>query len=153
MRLSNGLSCLKAAETVGYQEMPMIIVRYVAYQAAADLRTHVAAAAEEVAARTLGKLREVTVVLAEEVDRATWFVGGMPLAPGAAAFWLQIAVTAGTNTKAESAAFVREAFQAMEQLLGPVDERSYVLVQAADGDGYGYGGLTQNARWANAQAR
>lgn len=29
-------------------------------------------------------------------------------------------------------------------------EESYALVHAIDGDGYGYGGRTRNARWAEA---
>lgn len=133
--------------------MPMITVRYVSDDAGAELRVKIATAATDVATRTLGKSADVTVVLAEGAARDSWFVGSAPLPVGVGAFWLQIAVTAGTNTKAETAAFVREAFAAMSRLLGPVDERSYVLVHAVEGDGYGYGGRTQNARWAESQAR
>jgi hypothetical protein len=39
-----------------------------------------------------------------------------------AAFWLTITVTAGTNTKAETARFVREASAGMEALLGPLHQ-------------------------------
>jgi 4-oxalocrotonate tautomerase len=38
----------------------------------------------------------------------------------------------------------------MEKLLGPLHEESYVFVHAVDGDAYGYGGRTQNGRWAAA---
>jgi len=38
----------------------------------------------------------------------------------------------------------------MAALLGPLHEESYVLVHAVDGDTYGYGGRTQNGRWAAA---
>jgi 4-oxalocrotonate tautomerase len=59
-------------------------------------------------------------------------------------------VAAGTNTKTETTRFVHEAFAEMQRLLGPLHEESYVLVHAADGDAYGYGGRTQNGRWAAA---
>lgn len=36
------------------------------------------------------------------------------------------------------------------QLLGPLHEESYILTHAIDGDSYGYGGRTQNGRWAAA---
>jgi len=131
--------------------MPMITVRYLDRKEAGDLRAAVAAAAADVSERTLGKARDVTAVLAEPADPASWFVGGSVVSDSPlAAFFLEITVTAGTNTKAETSAFVREMFERMETLLGPVDARSYVNVRAADGDGYGYGGRTQNSRWAEA---
>lgn len=130
--------------------MPMIIVRYVSRDDSPDFRTKVADAVGEVTARVLGKAAGVTVVLAEPADPSAWFIAGAPLSSsGLAAFWLEIIVTAGTNTKIETSAFVAQAFERLGQLLGPLDERSYVSVRAADGDGYGYGGRTQNARWAD----
>ena len=56
----------------------------------------------------------------------------------------------GTNTKEETTAFVKAAYEGMEALLGKLHEECYVLVHAADGDAYGYGGRTQNGRWAAA---
>src|SRR6185437_16031555 len=58
--------------------------------------------------------------------------------------------TSGTNSKTETTRFVRAAFEGMQELLGPLHEESYVLVHATDGDAYGYGGRTQNGRWAAA---
>jgi 4-oxalocrotonate tautomerase len=52
--------------------------------------------------------------------------------------------------KADTTAFVRAVFDGMSALLGPIHEESYVLVHAVDGDAYGYGGRTQNGRWAAA---
>jgi 4-oxalocrotonate tautomerase len=40
------------------------------------------------------------------------------------------------------------AFEAMRDLLGDVHEVRFVLVQAVDGDSYGYGGRTQKVRRA-----
>ncbi|MBP0650797.1 hypothetical protein J8J40_27490, partial [Mycobacterium tuberculosis] len=61
-----------------------------------------------------------------------------------------IRVPPGSPTKAAPAAFVRAAFDGMAALLGPLHDESYVLVHATDGDAYGFGGRTQNARWATA---
>lgn len=129
--------------------MPMITVRYVTHAAKPDIRTDVAALASRLAAEHLRKDPAVTAVLAEPADPYSWFVAGKhPTDEGLSAFWLDIKITAGTNTKAETAAFIRHAFQGMERLLGPLHAESYVLVDAVDGDAYGYGGRTQNARWA-----
>jgi len=76
--------------------------------------------------------------------------GKHPTATGLSAFWLDIKITAGTNNKTETTRFVQATFAGMQELLGPLHEESYVLVHAVDADAYGYGGRTQNGRWAAA---
>jgi 4-oxalocrotonate tautomerase len=118
-----------------------------------DLVPEAAALAARLAAEHLKKRPEVTAVLAEPADPAQWFVGGQSLAShGLSAVWLTIAVTAGTNIKDEAEAFVGAAFAGMAELLGPLHEVSYVVVQDVDGDRWGYGGRSQNARRAAARA-
>ena len=51
--------------------------------------------------------------------------------------------------RAPIAAFVQAALGGMAALLGPLHAESYVHVLTADGDAYGYGGRTQNARWSD----
>ncbi|GGF11610.1 4-oxalocrotonate tautomerase [Aliidongia dinghuensis] len=129
--------------------MPMITVRYVTPKEGEDLRPRIAELAVRLGHEKLGKDPGVTAVLVEAADPQGWFIAGKrPTDAGLAAFWLDIKITAGTNTKAETAAFVKAVFDGMSALLGPTHEESYVLVHAADGDAYGYGGRTQNARWA-----
>ncbi len=131
--------------------MPMISIRYVTPAPRPGLQAEVAALAARLAAEHLGKDPGVTAVLAEPAQPEDWFIAGArPTEAGLAAVWLDIKVTAGTNTKAETARFVAAAFAGMASLLGPLHEESYVLVHAADGDAYGYGSRTQNARWAEA---
>lgn len=129
--------------------MPMITIRYVTPKQGADIRPQIAALATRLAHEMLGKDQQVTAVLAEAADPQSWFIANKhPTDVGLAAFWLDIKITAGTNTKAETSAFVKATFEGMGQLLGQLHEESYVLVHAADGDAYGFGGRTQNARWA-----
>jgi 4-oxalocrotonate tautomerase len=129
--------------------MPMITVRYVRPQEGEDIRPRIAELATRLAHDKLGKDLSLTAVLAEPADPQGWFIAGKrPTEAGLAAFWLDIKITAGTNTKAETPGFVKAVFDEMTTLLGPIHEESYVLIHAADGDAYGYGGRTQNARWA-----
>ncbi|WGF87445.1 tautomerase family protein [Marinivivus vitaminiproducens] len=131
--------------------MPMITVRYVTPKPRPELRDAIAALASTLASEILGKDRAVTAVLVQEAQPRDWFIAGRhPTDDGLSAFWLDIKITAGTNTKTETTAFVNAAFPGMEALLGPLHEESYVFVHAVDGDGYGYGGRTQNGRWAAA---
>ena len=132
--------------------MPMISVRYVTPTPKSELRSEIAALAARLGAERLAKDPSVTAVLVEPADPEGWFVAGRRPAveDGKGAFWLDIKITAGTNTKGETTAFVRAAFEGMAALLGPQHEESYVLVHAVDGDTYGYGGRTQNGRWAAA---
>jgi len=129
--------------------MPMITVRYVTPQPRPELRGQVAALVARLAAEHLGKDPNVTAVLVETAEPESWFVAGRRATEaGLSAFWLDIKITAGTNVKADTTAFVAAAFEDMRALLGPLHEESYVLVHAVDGDAYGYGGRTQNGRWA-----
>ncbi|HEY8613239.1 MAG TPA: 4-oxalocrotonate tautomerase [Roseomonas sp.] len=131
--------------------MPMIMLRYATPDERPGMRPALAALASRLAAERLGKDPGVTAVLVEEADPEGWFVAGRSLAEvGLSAFWLDIKITAGTNTKAETAAFVRDCFAEMQAFIGPLHEESYVLVHAADGHAYGYGGRTQEGRWAAA---
>ncbi|WP_043834203.1 tautomerase family protein [Muricoccus aerilatus] len=129
--------------------MPMITVRYVTASPRAGISADIAKLVTRLGAEQLNKDSKVTAVLVEEADPQGWFIAGKhPTDEGLSAFWLDIKITAGTNTKAETTAFVRAAFIEMEELIGPLHEESYVLVHAADSDAYGYGGRTQNGRWA-----
>ena len=129
--------------------MPMITVRYVRPNDGEDVRPRIAELAARLAHEELGKDPGVTAVLVEAADPQGWFIAGKrPTDAGLAAFWLDIKITAGSNTKAETTAFVKAMYDGMEALIGPIHEECYVLVHAADGDAYGYGGRTQNGRWA-----
>ena len=131
--------------------MPMITVRYVTPKPRPELRAPIAALASKLAAEHLGKDPGVTAVLVEPADPEGWFIAGAhPTAAGRSAFWLDIKITAGTNLKGETTTFVQAAFEAMQHLLGPLHDESYVFVHAVDGDAYGFGGRTQNGRWAAA---
>lgn len=131
--------------------MPMITVRYVTPNPRPELRDRIAALASRLGAERLGKDKGVTAVLVEAADPQSWFIAGKrPTDAGLSAFWLDIKVTAGTNVKGDTTAFVGAVFDGMQALLGPLHEESYVLVHAVDGDAYGYGGRTQNGRWAAA---
>lgn len=131
--------------------MPMITIRFVTPRPRPELKPEIAALAARLSAEILGKDPDVTAVLVEAADPDSWYIAGRrPTEAGLSAFWLDIKITAGTNTKAETAAFVNAAYARMEELLGPLHEECYVHVHATDGDAYGYGGRTQNARWAAA---
>ena len=63
-----------------------------------------------------------------------------------ASFYFDIKVVDETNTKAEKARFVAEAFAAFERILGNLHPESYVYVQDVRATAYGYGGRTQEDR-------
>ena len=110
--------------------MPMVTIRYVTPELRPDLPEQIAALATRLAADHLSKRPEVTAVLVEPAAPGSWFVAGQnPTQLELSAFWLTITITAGTNVKAETAAFIRAAFDGMQELLGPVHEESYVLAR------------------------
>src|SRR5512133_445372 len=128
--------------------MPMITVQYSTSRSERGLKTAVAQAASDLAARILRKDPKVTGVLVQAVDPTEWFCAGQSLAQsGLAAFWLEIRITEGTNTKDEKASFIAAVFERMGELLGPLHVESYVYAHDAAADGYGFGGVTQERRY------
>jgi 4-oxalocrotonate tautomerase len=97
----------------------------------------------------LGKRPEVTAVLIDDLPVARWHIGGQAATETTAL--LQIDITAGTNTEAEKAAFVAQAFAELQRQLGagkPLAQASYVTVRELPATDWGYGGHTQAARRA-----
>ena len=132
--------------------MPFIHLRY-STPTEKDLREPLAAFLTETTARVLRKKPEVTAVAVEQVPASHWFIGSRSLADHRkATFFVEVRVTRGTNVKEEKAAYLREVFRGLESLLGPVHPESYVHVHEAEGDAYGYGGVSQEARWVRANS-
>ena len=101
-----------------------------------------------ITASILGKRPELTAVMIEEVPASRWQVGAHPVRR--TTFWLEISITAATNTAAQKAAFVEAAFDALQGLLGGggngLEPASYVIVRELSATDWGYGGQTQAAR-------
>ena len=104
----------------------------------------------QLTAQTLGKRADLTAVLIEEWPPGRWFIGGQAVQRPTAL--LSIRITAGTNSAAQKAAFVREAHALLRQLLAVeagLEEASYVVVHELPAPDWGYDGRTQQARLGN----
>ena len=103
-------------------------------------------------AEILGKDPKVTAVAVEFIPRKQWYIAGRSTEEiGKAAFFLDVRISDGTNTKDEKARFVAAMFAALDALLGGVDPESYVHVDDVRADAYGYGGLTQERRYVQSR--
>jgi len=117
--------------------------------AQAALMAELAADLTQLTAAVLGKRPEVTAVMVEALSPAQWFIGGLSVAQATA--WLEIRITAGTNTATEKADFIAQAHALLQRHLGPLAPASYVIVQELPASDWGYGGQTQAARQAARQ--
>ena len=96
----------------------------------------------------LGKRQELTAIECVSVKPTHWFIGGQRLQQKpCAAFYLDVKVTEGTNTKAEKAEYVRRVFDAMQQILGALDPACYIVIHEVHADAWGYAGQTQEFRY------
>jgi 4-oxalocrotonate tautomerase len=125
--------------------MPVLHLRTSPLSGPAQARD-LARAVCELSTRLLGKKLPVSACLVEELPASHWFVAGEPV-KGATAF-LEVHISAGTNTSEEKAAFVREAFAELDRQLGGLTEVSYVIVHEVPKPDWGYGGRTQASRQA-----
>ena len=112
-----------------------------------EIHRTLAGALTRLTALHLGKRPEVTVVLIDELPAGRWHVGASEVqAPTA---FLEISITAGTNTEQEKQGFIEAAFDELQRQLGmsrPLEVASYVIVRELPASDWGYGGQTQAAR-------
>lgn len=102
----------------------------------------------ELTSRVLGKSPAVTAIAIDYIDPHDWIVGGASLADqNKSSVYFDIKITDETNTKAEKAQYVREAFNGFARLFGNLHDESYIYVQDVRADAYGYGGQTQEWRY------
>jgi 4-oxalocrotonate tautomerase len=98
--------------------------------------------------RILKKKPEVTSIAIDYVHPDDWIVGGRSLSEqGKSSLYFDIKITDETNTKAEKAEYIQQAFEAFRRLLGNLHEESYIYVQDVRAASYGYGGKTQEYRF------
>jgi len=106
-----------------------------------------ASALTRITAEQLGKREEVTAVMIDDIPAARWHIGGTDVqAPTA---FLEISITAGTNTATEKAAFIAAAYAELQRQLSGgqgLALASYVIVREVAATDWGYGGQTQAAR-------
>ncbi len=106
-----------------------------------------ASALTDLTVQLLGKRREVTAVVIDDLPAARWHIGGAPVAQPTAL--LEISITQGTNTEEDKAAFIAAAFAELQRQLagdGALATASYVVVRELHASDWGYGGRTQQAR-------
>jgi 4-oxalocrotonate tautomerase len=127
--------------------MPILNVK-VSAKKSAGLTKAISGILLELTSRILHKKPEVTSIAIDYVDPDDWIVAGKSLTEqGKNSIYFDIKITDETNTKAEKAQYIREAFAAFGQLLGNLHEESYIYVEDVRAAAYGYGGLTQEYRY------
>ncbi|WP_055326613.1 tautomerase family protein [Ralstonia solanacearum] len=127
--------------------MPILNVK-VSARRSPEMTRKIAATLLELTSRILGKDPNVTAIAIDYVDPEDWIVGGRTLAvQGRHSVHFDIKVTDETNTKAEKAQYIGEAFEAFSRLLGNLHEERYIYIQDVRAASYGYGGKTQEYRF------
>jgi 4-oxalocrotonate tautomerase len=128
--------------------VPMITVQLAATPAPA-LSARVAHSLTDLTAAHLHKDPSLVSVSVDYVDPAHWFVAGANERP---AFFVEIRVTQGTNTKDDKAAYVAAVQAELAALLDAPGPRGYVQVAEVHADAYGFGGLTAERRYVESHA-
>jgi 4-oxalocrotonate tautomerase len=117
----------------------------VSAQRTPELSARIAETLLDLTTRVLGKRRDLTAVVITFVDPADWYVAGRSLADlKQSSFYFDVKVVDETNTKAEKARYITEAFAAFEGLLGALHPESYVYVQDVRATAYGLAAARRN---------
>jgi len=101
----------------------------------------------QLSTEVLHKRSDVTSVVFQRIAANDWWVGGD--ASAQVLMQLDIRITQGTNTEAEKAAFVAQAFDLLPKHLADGQQlhaTSYISVQELPASDWGYAGITQKKR-------
>jgi 4-oxalocrotonate tautomerase len=120
----------------------------------AETQRRLAEALTELTAAVLGKNYSLTSLAIDVIAPGAWTIGAETLAERRqATAYLEVKVTAGTNTATEKEAFIERAFQALQEILGqPLAPASYIVIDEIAADSWGFQGRTQASRRAVAVA-
>ncbi|MGD2116931.1 MAG: tautomerase family protein [Chromatiales bacterium] len=91
-----------------------------------------------------GKRREVTAVHIAAADAALWTIAGE--ASTVTTAYLDVKITAGTNSREEKAALLQRLHRLLVDALGELAEASYIVIHELPAEDWGYAGLSQAAR-------
>jgi 4-oxalocrotonate tautomerase len=115
------------------------------------LSARAAATLSDITAKILHKSASHTSITVTYHGGDHWFVGGASLdAQDKSSFFLDILVSAESNTNKEKAAYIAAVFAAMEAMLGQLHPISYVHVHDANPGAWGYSGMIQKHRYVAA---
>ena len=127
--------------------MPIVMVK-VSAKRSAEMTRSISDTLLELTTRILHKKPEVTSIAIDYIDPDDWIVAGRSLSEqDKSSIYFDIKITDETNTKAEKAQYIQEAFDAFNRLLGNLHEESYIYVEDVRATAYGYGGRTQEYRY------
>ena len=130
--------------------MPILNVK-VSAKRSSQMSANIAKILLDLTSRILHKDPKLTSIAIEYINPEDWIVAGKSLAEhGMSSIYFDIKVTDETNSKAEKAQYIREAFDAFSKLLGTLHNESYIYVQDVRATAYGFGGLTQEYRYQHA---
>ncbi len=123
--------------------MPFIDIRLSTppnQQQAQQLCTGVTSAMGHIA----GKREEVTAVSVQGLAGTTWTIAAQP--PEAITAFVEVKITAGSNSREEKAALIAHLHTLLSDTLGELAEASYIVLHELPAENWGYGGQTQAAR-------
>jgi 4-oxalocrotonate tautomerase len=122
--------------------MPLVTARICA-EPGRELTAEVVRALTDPTVGILGKERKRTTVVVDYTPAERWARGGILPARG---FYVEVKVTQHSNSRDEKARYVHLVNQALHDLLHGTS--GYVIINEIGADAWGYGGVTQEARYA-----
>ncbi|MTV81383.1 tautomerase family protein [Secundilactobacillus folii] len=128
--------------------MPYLRVRIASSDQKRVTTTQVAKMLTDLAVTKLGKSASDAAVDVRFTDPDNWFIGGQPVSQNhATSFFIEIKITASTNSRTDKSAFVQAAFDGMSKLFSNISKTSYIVLHDVASDSWGYGGKTQEYRY------
>lgn len=127
--------------------MPYINIKLTGNRLSSPQRQELLALITGLMDSVMNKQRDVTVVSLEQSSPDHWAIGGNVLGPDDhTAAYVDIKVTAGTNTPEQKARMIASTIAALKASIGDIQIATYVVIHDIAANCWGYDGQTQAAR-------
>lgn len=107
----------------------------------------IARGSTRIMADILNKDMQLTAVTIHSISKSNWYIGAIDLEEKQTdSAFIDIKISENSNTSHEKSSAIRAFYALLEEIVGPIDNTSYVCLHEIPKTDWGYGGKTQEAR-------
>jgi 4-oxalocrotonate tautomerase len=130
--------------------MPYVNVKLVKQQVSVESRQLLIDGIMDIIEKIMGRNRNLTVIVLDEVDSANWFIGGQPLSKTGTAhgnvIYVEIKISKGTSNPEQMLAVIKAGRALVDRVLGSGDMTNYFVINELNPDSWGFDGISMTER-------
>jgi 4-oxalocrotonate tautomerase len=130
--------------------MPFVNVKLVKGQTTPDQRQDIIAGLTELIVKVMGRERDLTVIILDELEKNQWAIGGKTIEQAEdnarKVSFVNIKISRGTSNPEEMAKMMKETKNLLAKILGNCERANYFIMDELNPDAWGLDGIPMTIR-------